>query len=88
MTARAANQDHGGFVGQESLELRSFLGPSQHGEGITMLLACSPSSLPQQLSPAPVPAEWLVPLTYISLVGCSISIMASLLTILWHFQVR
>ncbi|KAI5934566.1 Adhesion G-protein coupled receptor G5 [Manis javanica] len=41
-----------------------------------------------QLSPAPVPAEWLVPLTYISLVGCSISIVASLLTILWHFQVR
>ncbi|XP_049720452.1 adhesion G-protein coupled receptor G5 [Elephas maximus indicus] len=41
-----------------------------------------------QLSPAPIPAELLPPLTYISLVGCSISIVASLLTILLHFQSR
>ncbi|XP_023370543.1 adhesion G-protein coupled receptor G5 [Otolemur garnettii] len=41
-----------------------------------------------QLSPAPVPAELLVPLTYISLVGCSISIVASLLTVLLHFHAR
>uniref|UniRef100_A0ABI7W390 Adhesion G protein-coupled receptor G5 n=1 Tax=Felis catus TaxID=9685 RepID=A0ABI7W390_FELCA len=41
-----------------------------------------------QLSPAPIPAELLVPLTYISLVGCSISVVASLLTILLHFQAR
>ncbi|XP_030153552.1 adhesion G-protein coupled receptor G5 isoform X6 [Lynx canadensis] len=41
-----------------------------------------------QLSPAPIPAELLAPLTYISLVGCSISVVASLLTILLHFQAR
>nr|XP_031536499.1 adhesion G-protein coupled receptor G5 isoform X1 [Vicugna pacos]XP_031536500.1 adhesion G-protein coupled receptor G5 isoform X1 [Vicugna pacos] len=41
-----------------------------------------------QLSPAPVPAELLAPLTYISLVGCSISIVASLLTVLLHFYAR
>ncbi|XP_036131490.1 adhesion G-protein coupled receptor G5 isoform X2 [Molossus molossus] len=41
-----------------------------------------------QLSPAPLPAELLAPLTYISLVGCSISIVASLLTILLHFHAR
>ncbi|XP_077607466.1 adhesion G-protein coupled receptor G5 isoform X5 [Crocuta crocuta] len=41
-----------------------------------------------QLSSAPVPANLLAPLTYISLVGCSISIVASLLTILLHFQAR
>lgn len=44
--------------------------------------------LPQQLSQAPVPAELLAPLTYISLVGCSISIVASLLTVLLHLQAR
>ncbi|MBV97626.1 Adhesion G-protein coupled receptor G5, partial [Eschrichtius robustus] len=41
-----------------------------------------------QLSPAPVPAELLAPLTYISLVGCSISIVASLLTVLLHLHDR
>ncbi|XP_074258443.1 adhesion G-protein coupled receptor G5 isoform X1 [Saimiri boliviensis] len=41
-----------------------------------------------QLSPALVPAELLAPLTYISLVGCSISIVASLLTVLLHFHAR
>nr|XP_058899779.1 adhesion G-protein coupled receptor G5 [Kogia breviceps] len=41
-----------------------------------------------QLSPAPVPAELLAPLTYISLVGCSISIVAALLTILLHLHAR
>ncbi|XP_070626742.1 adhesion G-protein coupled receptor G5 isoform X12 [Bos indicus] len=41
-----------------------------------------------QLSQAPVPAELLAPLTYISLVGCSISIVASLLTVLLHLQAR
>ncbi|XP_076988666.1 adhesion G-protein coupled receptor G5 isoform X2 [Tamandua tetradactyla] len=42
----------------------------------------------QQLSQAPVPEELLAPLTYISLVGCSISIVASLLAILLHFHAR
>ncbi|XP_059523931.1 adhesion G-protein coupled receptor G5 [Myotis daubentonii] len=41
-----------------------------------------------QFSPAPLPAELLAPLTYISLVGCSISIVASLLTLLLHFRAR
>ncbi|XP_019522371.1 PREDICTED: adhesion G-protein coupled receptor G5 [Hipposideros armiger] len=41
-----------------------------------------------QISPAPVPAELLAPLTYISIVGCSVSIMASLLSILLHFLAR
>ncbi|XP_074172118.1 adhesion G-protein coupled receptor G5 [Rhinolophus sinicus] len=41
-----------------------------------------------QISPAPMPAELLAPLTYISIVGCSVSIMASLLTILLHFHAR
>ncbi|XP_043754507.1 adhesion G-protein coupled receptor G5 isoform X2 [Cervus elaphus] len=41
-----------------------------------------------QLSQAPIPAELLAPLTYISLVGCSISIVASLLTVLLHLQAR
>nr|XP_054311003.1 adhesion G-protein coupled receptor G5 isoform X2 [Pongo pygmaeus] len=41
-----------------------------------------------QLSPALVPAELLAPLTYISLVGCSISIVASLITVLLHFRFR
>ncbi|XP_004395890.1 PREDICTED: probable G-protein coupled receptor 114 [Odobenus rosmarus divergens] len=41
-----------------------------------------------QLSPAPVPGELLAPLTYISLVGCSISVVASLLSILLHCQAR
>lgn len=53
-----------------------------------MLLSSIPPSFLQQLSPAPIPAELLVPLTYISLVGCSISVVASLLTILLHFQAR
>ncbi|XP_014593942.1 adhesion G-protein coupled receptor G5 isoform X3 [Equus caballus] len=41
-----------------------------------------------QLSAAPVPVELLAPLTYISLVGCSISVMASLLTLLLHVHTR
>ncbi|XP_058383879.1 adhesion G-protein coupled receptor G5 [Diceros bicornis minor] len=41
-----------------------------------------------QLSPAPVPAELLAPLTYISLVGCGISVVTSLLAILLHFYSR
>ncbi|XP_007946223.1 adhesion G-protein coupled receptor G5 [Orycteropus afer afer] len=41
-----------------------------------------------QLSPAPIPAELLPPLSYISVVGCSISIVASLLTIMLHFHAR
>uniref|UniRef100_A0A8D1UCG4 Adhesion G-protein coupled receptor G5 n=1 Tax=Sus scrofa TaxID=9823 RepID=A0A8D1UCG4_PIG len=41
-----------------------------------------------QLSPAPVPATLLAPLLYISLVGCSISIVASLLTVLLQFYAR
>ncbi|XP_069408953.1 adhesion G-protein coupled receptor G5 isoform X1 [Ovis canadensis] len=41
-----------------------------------------------QISQAPIPAELLAPLTYISLVGCSISIVASLLTVLLHVQAR
>uniref|UniRef100_A0A2K5VQP4 Adhesion G-protein coupled receptor G5 n=1 Tax=Macaca fascicularis TaxID=9541 RepID=A0A2K5VQP4_MACFA len=41
-----------------------------------------------QFSPALVPAELLAPLTYISLVGCSISIVASLITVLLHFHSR
>ncbi|XP_029780991.1 adhesion G-protein coupled receptor G5 isoform X3 [Suricata suricatta] len=41
-----------------------------------------------QLSSAPVPSELLAPLTYISVVGCSISIVASLLSILLHLQTR
>lgn len=52
-----------------------------------LLSPISPSFL-QQLSQAPVPRELLVPLIYISLVGCSISIVSSLLTILLHFQAR
>lgn len=51
-------------------------------------LVSSPPSLPQQFSPAPLPAELLAPLTYISLVGCSVSIVASLLTLLLHFHAR
>lgn len=51
-------------------------------------LVSSPPSLPQQFSPASLPAELLAPLTYISLVGCSISIVASLLTLLLHFHAR
>ncbi|XP_010637189.1 adhesion G-protein coupled receptor G5 isoform X2 [Fukomys damarensis] len=41
-----------------------------------------------QLSPAPVPAELLVPLEYISFVGCSVSVVASLLTVLLHLPAR
>ncbi|XP_036897534.1 adhesion G-protein coupled receptor G5 [Sturnira hondurensis] len=41
-----------------------------------------------QLSRDPLPAELLAPLTYISLVGCSISIVASLLTLLLYFLTR
>ncbi|KAM5297268.1 adhesion G-protein coupled receptor G5 isoform 1-T2 [Glossophaga mutica] len=41
-----------------------------------------------QLSQDPLPAELLAPLTYISLVGCSVSIVASLLTILLYFLTR
>ncbi|XP_069354056.1 adhesion G-protein coupled receptor G5 [Eulemur rufifrons] len=41
-----------------------------------------------QLSPARVPAELLAPLTYISLVGCSVSIVASLLAVLLHCHAR
>ncbi|XP_046539046.1 adhesion G-protein coupled receptor G5 isoform X2 [Equus quagga] len=41
-----------------------------------------------QLSAAPVPVELLAPLTYISLVGCSISVVASLLTLLLHVHTR
>ncbi|NP_001139444.1 adhesion G-protein coupled receptor G5 isoform X2 [Mus musculus] len=41
-----------------------------------------------QLSGDPVPAELQVPLEYISFVGCSISIVASLLTILLYAQSR
>ncbi|XP_045674362.1 adhesion G-protein coupled receptor G5 isoform X1 [Phyllostomus hastatus] len=41
-----------------------------------------------QLSQDPLPAELLAPLTYISLVGCSISIVASLLTVLLYFLTR
>nr|XP_020138171.1 adhesion G-protein coupled receptor G5 [Microcebus murinus] len=37
-----------------------------------------------QLSQAPVPAALLLPLTYVSLVGCGVSIAASLLTGLLH----
>lgn len=42
----------------------------------------------QQLSGDPVPAELRVPLEYISLVGCSISVMAALLTILLYAHSR
>uniref|UniRef100_A0A8C6R171 Adhesion G-protein coupled receptor G5 n=1 Tax=Nannospalax galili TaxID=1026970 RepID=A0A8C6R171_NANGA len=41
-----------------------------------------------QLSQDPVPPELQVPLKYISIVGCSVSIMASLLTILLHVHSR
>ncbi|XP_016006946.2 adhesion G-protein coupled receptor G5 [Rousettus aegyptiacus] len=41
-----------------------------------------------QLSQAPIPAGLLAPLTYISLVGCSISVTASLLTILLNCHAR
>ncbi|XP_036604356.1 adhesion G-protein coupled receptor G5 isoform X2 [Trichosurus vulpecula] len=41
-----------------------------------------------KLSPAEISAELLAPLTYISIVGCSLSIVASLLTILLHFYSR
>ncbi|XP_063103454.1 adhesion G-protein coupled receptor G5 isoform X5 [Cavia porcellus] len=41
-----------------------------------------------QLSPAPVPAELLAPLQYISLVGCSVSVVASLLTMVLHLRAR
>ncbi|KAK1330674.1 hypothetical protein QTO34_010874 [Cnephaeus nilssonii] len=41
-----------------------------------------------QLSPAPLPAELLAPLTYISLVGCSVSVVASLLSLRLHFHAR
>uniref|UniRef100_A0A8C5L9V7 Adhesion G-protein coupled receptor G5 n=1 Tax=Jaculus jaculus TaxID=51337 RepID=A0A8C5L9V7_JACJA len=41
-----------------------------------------------QLSSAPIPAQLQVPLQYISLVGCSVSIVASLLTILLHVSSR
>lgn len=50
--------------------------------------ASSHALLPQQLSQAPIPAELLAPLTYISLVGCSISVTASLLTILLNCHAR
>ena len=58
----------------------------QAEEGISLLLPLP--FPPQQLSQAPIPAELLAPLTYISLVGCSISIVASLLTVLLHLQAR
>nr|XP_051702768.1 LOW QUALITY PROTEIN: adhesion G-protein coupled receptor G5 [Oryctolagus cuniculus] len=41
-----------------------------------------------QFSGTRVPAELLAPLTYISLVGCSISVVASLLTVGLHFHAR
>ncbi|XP_006897205.1 PREDICTED: probable G-protein coupled receptor 114 [Elephantulus edwardii] len=41
-----------------------------------------------QLSRDPIPEELLPPLRYISLVGCSISVTASLFTILLHFRSR
>ncbi|KAB1251106.1 Adhesion G-protein coupled receptor G5 [Camelus dromedarius] len=61
-----------------------------HNQSLVMLGTppFPPHPCPLQLSPAPVPAELLAPLTYISLVGCSISIVASLLTVLLHFYAR
>ncbi|XP_040838045.1 adhesion G-protein coupled receptor G5 [Ochotona curzoniae] len=41
-----------------------------------------------QLSQAPVPVELLAPLTSISVVGCSVSMVASLLTLLLHLHSR
>ncbi|XP_071460960.1 adhesion G-protein coupled receptor G5 isoform X4 [Marmota flaviventris] len=41
-----------------------------------------------QLSPAPLPEELQAPLEYLSLVGCSISVVASLLTIVLHLYAR
>ncbi|XP_006863683.1 PREDICTED: probable G-protein coupled receptor 114 [Chrysochloris asiatica] len=41
-----------------------------------------------QLTSAPLPPELLAPLIYISYVGCSISIVSSLLTILLHVYTR
>ena len=74
------------IVEDGGLELRSWQVFDSAGEGISMLLPLS--FPPQQLSQAPIPAELLAPLTYISLVGCSISIVASLLTVLLHLQAR
>lgn len=41
-----------------------------------------------QLSAAPLPEELQAPLEYISLVGCSVSTVASLLTLVLHFYAR
>lgn len=76
-------------VGQGGLEQGSWkVSPTEPGGGISTCLASGPPSLPQQLSQDPLPAELLAPLTYISLVGCSISIVASLLTVLLYFLTR
>lgn len=53
-----------------------------------MCPASSHAFLPQQLSSAPIPEGLMKSLTYISLVGCSISVTASLLTILLHCHAR
>lgn len=90
-SARAlfSSQDCGevcGETGQFGAEVLA--GHCHCGEGISTLLSPIPCSFLQQLSPAQVPPELLKPLTYITLVGCSVSIVASLLTVLLHFQAR
>ncbi|XP_024407260.2 adhesion G-protein coupled receptor G5 [Desmodus rotundus] len=64
---------------------------TEHPSNSQVLCRCNHLSyfaVLMQLSQDPLPAELLVPLTYISLVGCSISIMASLLTVLLYFLTR
>lgn len=79
-----------GWAAGKGLGAEVWVGPSDRAWGGHCMLRISPS-LPshlQQLSPARLPAELLAPLKYISLVGCSISILASLITILLHIHAR
>lgn len=85
----SSSQDHDEDVGQRGLDLGpGQVSPMEPGARHFHALVSSPPCLPQQLSPAPLPAELLAPLTYISLVGCSVSIVASLISLLLHFHAR
>ncbi|KAM6223748.1 adhesion G-protein coupled receptor G5 [Rhynchocyon petersi] len=64
---------------------------TKHPSPVQVLCHCNHLSyfaVLMQLSPAPIPEELRDPLMYISIVGCSISIVASLLTILLYFLSR
>lgn len=75
-----SRQAHGWACGEGYLGMGS--------EGPPSLGSCLCVPLPQQLSQAPVPVELLAPLTSISVVGCSVSMVASLLTLLLHLHSR